>query len=74
MLNLTQNQLDNLATLFGTIAGIAELLVATERLSNGDGQFIAGLALIALGIVSNKKPRNLLRGEKVIDDYLKGSR
>ena len=56
MLKLTQNQLDLLATIFGTIAGIAELLIATRRLSNEDGQLIAGLAMIALGIVSNKKP------------------
>jgi hypothetical protein len=63
-IKLNQDNLDNLATLFGAIAGIAELLVATDRISNGDGQFIAGLALIALGIISNKKPRVLLRGEK----------
>lgn len=53
---LTQNHLDLLATIFGAIAGIAELLVATRRLSNEDGQLIAGLAMIAWGIVSNKKP------------------
>ncbi len=55
-LKLTQNHLDLLATIFGAIAGIAELLVATRRLSNEDGQLIAGLAMIAWGIVSNKKP------------------
>lgn len=48
---------DTWATIFGTIAGIAELLVASGKLKNEDGQLIAGLALIALGIVSNKKPR-----------------
>ena len=74
MIKLTQNQLDNLATVFGTIAGIAELLVATDRLSNEDGQLIAGLALIALGIVSNKKPRKSLRGEEDKSDYLKDGR
>lgn len=70
MMKLTQNQLDWLATFLGTVAGIAELLIATKRLSNEDGQFIAGLALIALGIVSNKKPRSLVRGEKESGDYL----
>lgn len=68
-LKLPQNQLDLLATIFGTIAGVAELLVATKRLGNEDGQLIAGLAMIALGIVANKKPRNLLRGEKESGDY-----
>lgn len=53
MIKLTQNQLDWLATFLGTVAGVAELLIATGRLSNEDGQFVAGLALIALGIVSN---------------------
>ncbi|MEG3981867.1 hypothetical protein [Microcoleus sp. D3_18a_C4] len=56
MMKLTQSQLDWLATFFSAIAGIAELLIATKRLSNEDGQLIAGLALIAWGIVSNKKP------------------
>jgi hypothetical protein len=55
-LKLTQIHLDLLATIFGAIAGIAELLVATRRLNNEDGQLIAGLAMIAWGIVSNKKP------------------
>ena len=45
---------DEMATIFGAIAGFAELLVATRRISNEDGQLIAGLALIALGIVTNK--------------------
>ncbi len=54
-MKLTQNQLDWLATFFGAIAGVAELLVATRRISNEDGQLIAGLALIVWGIVSNKK-------------------
>ena len=48
--------LDSLATIFGTIAGIAQLLVATNRLNSDDGQLIAGLSLIALGIVTNKNP------------------
>ncbi|MEG5043441.1 hypothetical protein [Microcoleus sp. B4-C1] len=56
MIKLTQSQLDWLATFFGTIAGVAELLISTGRLNNEDGQLIAGLALIAWGIVSNKKP------------------
>jgi hypothetical protein len=47
---------DLLATIFGAIAGIAQLLVATNKVNTDDGQLIAGLALIALGIVSNKKP------------------
>ncbi len=55
-MKIRQNHLDWLATIFGAIAGVAELLVATRRLSNEDGQLIAGLAIIALGIVSNKKP------------------
>lgn len=56
-LKLTQNHLDLLATIFGTIAGIAELLVATRRIGNEDGQLIAGLAMIAWGIISNKNPK-----------------
>ena len=72
-MKLTHNQLDWLATFLGTVAGVAELLIATKRLSNEDGQFIAGLAMIALGIVSNKKPRKSLRGEKESSDYLKDS-
>ena len=51
---LNQNQLDLLATIFGTIAGVAELLVSSGRLNNQDGQLIAGLAMIAWGIISNK--------------------
>ena len=42
-LKLNQNQLD---------------LLATRRLSNEDGQLIAGLALIAWGIVAIKSPEN----------------
>lgn len=60
-MKLDRDKLDFLATLFGAIAGIAELLVATRRLGNEDGQLIAGLALIAWGIVSNKNPSNIRR-------------
>lgn len=71
-MKIKQNHLDWLATIFGTIAGIADLLVATQRLGKEDGQLIAGLAMIALGIVSNKKPRTKLRGEKESGDYPQG--
>lgn len=54
--------LDSLATIFGAIAGIAQVLAATNRISTDDGELIAGLALVALGIVSNKKPRSEIRG------------
>lgn len=53
---------DSLATIFGAIAGIAQVLAATNRISTDDGELIAGLALVALGIVSNKKPRSEIRG------------
>ena len=46
---------DNWATIFGAIAGVAELLVATGTIKNEEGQLVAGIALILLGIVSNKK-------------------
>lgn len=36
--------------------GVAQLLVATEHINQKDGLLIAGLATIALGIVTNKKP------------------
>lgn len=45
---------DLLATIFGAIAGIAQVLAATNRIATDDGELIAGLALVALGIVSNK--------------------
>lgn len=54
--------LDSLATIFGAIAGIAQVLVSTNRIATDDGELIAGLALVALGIVSNKKPRSEIRG------------
>ncbi|MGB8686059.1 MAG: hypothetical protein WCD53_01775 [Microcoleus sp.] len=54
--------LDSLATIFGAIAGIAQVLAATNRIATDDGELIAGLALVALGIVSNKKPRSEIRG------------
>lgn len=54
--------LDSLATIFGAIAGIAQVLAATNRISTDDGELIAGLALVALGIVTNKKPRSEIRG------------
>jgi|JFJP01.1.fsa_nt_gi hypothetical protein len=53
--------IDSLATIFGAIAGIAKVLVATNRIGFDDGELIAGLALIALGIVTNKKPDVLHR-------------
>ncbi|MEG4850846.1 hypothetical protein QUB10_08040 [Microcoleus sp. B5-D4] len=53
----TQYQLDTISTILGAVAGIAELLVASKRISNEDGQLIAGLALIAWGFFSNKPPR-----------------
>ncbi|MEG4455956.1 hypothetical protein [Microcoleus sp. N9_A1] len=53
----TEDQLDTLSTILGALAGIAELLVACRRISNEDGQLIAGLALIAWGFFSNKPPR-----------------
>ena len=49
------SHLDLLATVFGGIAGIAQLAVASEYISRKDGSFIGGLALIAWGIVTNKK-------------------
>ncbi|MEG4803545.1 hypothetical protein QUB63_22550 [Microcoleus sp. ARI1-B5] len=52
---LTQSQLDLLATIFGTIAGVAQLLRETNRLSDENSLLISGLATIALGIVTNKK-------------------
>lgn len=56
--------LDSLATIFGAIAGIAQVLAATNRLNSDDGQLIAGLSLIALGIITNKKPDELHRGNR----------
>lgn len=53
----TIDQLDLIASILGAIAGIAELLVAAGKLSNQDGQLIAGMALIAWGFFSNKAPR-----------------
>ena len=55
---------DSLATIFGAIAGIAQVLIATNRISTDDGELIAGLALVALGIISNKKPDELHRGNR----------
>ncbi|MEG5175558.1 hypothetical protein [Microcoleus sp. B3-D7] len=49
-----QKYLDLLATIFGTVGGVAQLLVVTNRLSQDDGLLISGLATIALGIVANK--------------------
>ena len=49
-----QSFLDLLATVFGTISGVAQLLVVTNRISQDDGLLISGLATIALGIVANK--------------------
>ncbi|MDQ2096736.1 MAG: hypothetical protein QQW96_03715 [Tychonema bourrellyi B0820] len=46
---------DTLATIFGAIAGIAHVLVAANRIPADDGELISGLALVALGIISNKK-------------------
>ena len=46
--------LDLLATVFGTMGGVAQLLVVTNRISQDDGLLISGLATIALGIVANK--------------------
>ncbi|MEG4587207.1 hypothetical protein QUA54_18600 [Microcoleus sp. MOSTC5] len=46
--------LDLLATVFGTIGGVAQLLVVTNRINSDDGLLIGGLATIALGIVANK--------------------
>lgn len=53
----TIDQLDLIASILGAMAGIAELLVACNRISNEDGQLIAGMALIAWGFFSNKAPR-----------------
>lgn len=49
-----QKYLDLLATIFGTVSGVAQLLVVTNRISRDDGLLISGLATIALGIVANK--------------------
>jgi hypothetical protein len=46
--------LDLLATIFGVIGGVAQLLVRTHWISENDGLLISGLATIALGIVANK--------------------
>ena len=51
--------LDSLATIFGAIAGIAQVLAATNRISTNDAELISGLALVALGIITNKKPDDL---------------
>ncbi|MEG3908660.1 MULTISPECIES: hypothetical protein [unclassified Microcoleus] len=66
----TQDQLDILSTIFGGIAGIAELLIACKRVSNEDGQLVAGLALIVWSFFSNKPPRIVkLRGfPKLLDE------
>ena len=53
----TKDQLDAISTILGAVAGIAELLVACKRVSNEDGQLVAGIALIAWGFFSNKPPR-----------------
>ncbi|MEG4044614.1 hypothetical protein [Microcoleus sp. Pol17_C1] len=53
----TQEQLDILSTVFGGIAGIAELLVACKFVTNEHGQLVAGLALIVWSFFSNKPPR-----------------
>ncbi|MEG4959867.1 MULTISPECIES: hypothetical protein [unclassified Microcoleus] len=45
---------DLLATIFGVVAGIAQLSVFTNRISQDDGLFISGLATIALGVITNK--------------------
>ncbi len=45
---------DLLATIFGAVAGIAQLSVFTNRISQDDGFFISGLATIALGVITNK--------------------
>jgi hypothetical protein len=53
----TVDQLDIISSILGAVAGIAELLVACNRVSNEDGQLVAGMALIAWGFFSNKPPR-----------------
>lgn len=51
---MTRKQLDRLATIYGTIAGLATLLATQQWIEPRLGLTIAGIAQIALGIVSNK--------------------
>jgi hypothetical protein len=53
----TLDQLDFITSLLGAIAGIAELLVFRNWLSEDDGHFIIGMSLIAWGFFCNKPPR-----------------
>jgi hypothetical protein len=46
---------DLLATVFGAITGVAQLLIATEHINAKDGLLVGGLATIAWGVITNKK-------------------
>lgn len=47
---------DLLATVFGAIAGVAQLLISTDHINPKDGLLVGGLATIAWGVITNKKP------------------
>ena len=53
----TVEQLDLITSVLGAIAGITELLVFRHWISEDDGHFIIGMALIAWGFFCNKSPR-----------------
>ncbi|MEG4424855.1 MULTISPECIES: hypothetical protein [unclassified Microcoleus] len=70
----TIDQLDLISSILGTIAGVAELLVATGKISNEDGQLVAGFALIAWGFFSNKAPRTPKIRQQQQQPYLRSER
>ena len=53
-MKVTQQYLDYLATAFGFIAGVSQLLMRTKFINENNGLLISGLATICLGIVANK--------------------
>ncbi|MEG4594164.1 hypothetical protein QUB00_20485 [Microcoleus sp. F8_C2] len=53
-MKVTQKHLDYLATAFGFIGGVSQLLMRTKFINENDGLLISGLATICLGIVANK--------------------
>ncbi len=53
-MKVPQKHLDYLATAFGFIGGVSQLLMRTKFINENDGLLISGLATICLGIVANK--------------------
>jgi hypothetical protein len=53
---LTQQQLDRLATTFGAIASLAQLLVAVDAIGTKQGLLVSGLASIVWGWLTNQIP------------------